>query len=41
MTPQTSNLDYAIFLTYLRYVRIANAARKSGIHWKTATNIKN
>ena len=41
MTPQTSDIDKAVFLTHLQYVSLAEAARKSGIHRKTATNIKN
>ena len=28
MAPQTSDLDRAVFLTYLQYVGIANATRK-------------
>jgi hypothetical protein len=41
MAPQTSELDRAVFLTHLQYVGIAEAVRKSRIHRKTATNIKN
>ena len=41
MAPQTSNLNRAVFLTYLQYVGIAEAACKSGIYLKTATNVKN
>ena len=41
MAPETSNLNRTIFLTYLQYVSIAKAARKSGIYRKIATNIKN
>ena len=32
IAPQTSNLDYAVFLTYLQYVGIAKAASKSRIY---------
>jgi hypothetical protein len=41
MAPQTTDVNKAVFLTHLQYVGLAEAAQKSGIHRKTATNIKN
>ena len=36
-----NHLNRAVFLSYLQYVGIAKAARKSGIYRKAAMNIKN